>query len=77
MTNSANKKISELTALGTAPATGDVLPITDVSGTPTTKKVTVANLLAATNSSAAITGGSVAGITDLAVADGGTGSSTA
>ena len=43
----ANKKISELTALGTAPATGDVLPITDVSGTPTTKKVTVANLMGA------------------------------
>jgi hypothetical protein len=77
MSNSANKKISELTALGAAPATDDVVPITDVSGTPTTKKVTVANLLAATNSSASITGGSVAGITDLAVADGGTGASSA
>lgn len=43
----ANKKISELTALGAAPATGDVLPLTDVSGTPTTKKVTVANLMGA------------------------------
>ena len=41
----ANKKISELTALGAAPATDDVLPIVDVSGTATTKKVTVANLL--------------------------------
>jgi len=49
----------------------------DVSGTATTKKVTVANLLAATNASAAITGGSVAGITDLAIADGGTGASSA
>ena len=73
----ANKKISELSALGAAPATDDVVPIVDVSGTATTKKVTVANLLGATNASAAITGGSVAGITDLAVADGGTGSSTA
>ena len=43
----ANKKISELTSLGAAPAVGDVLPLTDVSGTPTTKKVTVANLMAA------------------------------
>ena len=49
----------------------------DVSGTATTKKVTVANLLAATNASAAITGGSIAGITDLAIADGGTGASSA
>tara|TARA_R110002020_G_scaffold377451_2_gene588542 strand:+ start:579 stop:1103 length:525 start_codon:yes stop_codon:yes gene_type:complete len=43
----ANKKISQLTALGATPAVGDILPITDVSGTPTTKKVTVANLMAA------------------------------
>ena len=42
-----NKKISQLDALGTAPAGTDILPITDVSGTPTTKKVTVANLMAA------------------------------
>jgi len=40
----ANKKISQLDALGTAPAGADILPITDVSGTPTTKSVTVANL---------------------------------
>ena len=40
----ANKKISQLNALGTAPAGTDILPITDVSGTPTTKSVTVANL---------------------------------
>jgi hypothetical protein len=72
----ANKKISELGALGAAPAVGDVLPITDVSGTATTKKVTVANLLAATNASADITGGSIAGITALAIADGGTAAST-
>ena len=48
----ANKKISALTDLGTTPAVGDILPITDVSdttGSPngTTKKVTVANLVAA------------------------------
>src|SRR5210317_628113 len=48
----ANKKISALTALGATPAVGDIIPITDVSdttGSPqgTTKKVTVANLVAA------------------------------
>ena len=43
----ANKKITALPALGTTPATDDVLPIVDVSGTATTKKVTVANLVAA------------------------------
>ena len=45
----ANKKISQLDALGTAPAGTDILPITDVSDTTgsaqgTTKRVTVANL---------------------------------
>ena len=43
----ANKKITALPALGATPATDDVLPIVDVSGTVTTKKVTVANLVAA------------------------------
>jgi len=43
----ANKKISDLDALGTTPAVGDIIPITDVSGTPTTKSVTVANLMLA------------------------------
>lgn len=43
----ANVKISALSALGTAPAGTDILPITDVSGTPTTKKVTVTNLMGA------------------------------
>ena len=43
----ANKKISELGALGTTPAGSDIIPITDVSGTPTTKKVTVTNLMGA------------------------------
>ena len=43
----ANKKISALDPLNTAPAGTDILPITDVSGTPTTKRVTVANLMLA------------------------------
>jgi len=43
----ANKKISALDALGVTPAVGDILPITDISGTPTTKSVTVANLMGA------------------------------
>jgi len=41
----ANKKISELTALGGTPANDDVVPVVDTS-TSTTKKVTVSNLLA-------------------------------
>jgi hypothetical protein len=40
----ANTKISDLTELAAKPATGDVLAIVDVSGTATTKKITVANL---------------------------------
>ena len=43
----ANIKISDLTALGTTAPNDGILPITDVTGTPTTKKVTVANLMAA------------------------------
>jgi len=48
----ANKKLSSLDALGATPAVGDILAITDVSDTTgsaqgTTKKVTVANLVAA------------------------------
>ncbi len=43
----ANKKITALPPLEATPATNDVLPIVDVSGTATTKKVTVANLVAA------------------------------
>jgi len=42
-----NKKISALDPLGTTPAVGDIIPITDISGTPTTKSVTVANLMLA------------------------------
>ena len=41
----ANKKISELTALGGTPASDDVVPVVDTS-TSTTKSVTVSNLLA-------------------------------
>ena len=48
----ANKKISDLTSLGATPAATDIIPITDVSGTPTTKKVTVANLVSATSAGA-------------------------
>ena len=48
----ANVKISALSALGGTPAGTDVVPITDVSGTPTTKKVTVANLVSATSAGA-------------------------
>ena len=43
----ANKRISALDPLATTPAVGDIIPITDVSGTPTTKSVTVANLMGA------------------------------
>jgi len=48
----ANKKITALTALSATPATDDVLPIVDVSGTATTKKITVANLVSATSAGA-------------------------
>ena len=41
----ANTKITDLSALGAKPATDDVLAIVDVSGTDTTKKITVANLM--------------------------------
>lgn len=40
-------KLSDLPALGGTPATGDELPITDVSAADATKKVTVAELAAA------------------------------
>ena len=48
----ANKKISSLNSLGGTPANDDIIPITDISDTTgsvngTTKKVTVANLVAA------------------------------
>ena len=48
----ANKKISSLNSLGGTPDAADIIPITDVSDTTgsvngTTKKVTVANLVAA------------------------------
>ncbi len=47
-----NKKITALPELSATPASDDVLPIVDVSGTATTKKVTVANLVAAVTVSA-------------------------
>jgi len=44
----ANKKITELTELSATPAGADLLAIVDdVSGTPTTKKISVTNLMAA------------------------------
>lgn len=69
----ANKKISEYTALGAAPATNDIVPIVDVSDTTdaasgTTKKITITNLLTNTYQP---------GGNDVAIADGGTGASTA
>tara|TARA_R110000824_G_scaffold159483_1_gene333879 strand:- start:531 stop:1016 length:486 start_codon:yes stop_codon:yes gene_type:complete len=49
----ANKKITALTELSAGDrATTDVLPIVDVSGTATTKKITVANLVSATSAGA-------------------------
>ena len=46
----ANKKITALTELSAGDrATTDVLPIVDISGTATTKKITVANLVSATS----------------------------
>ena len=77
-------KISEL-ATQASPTTAAVVPIVQSS---TTYKATLATLpistatqtaldLKTTNSAAAITGGTITGITDLAVADGGTGASTA
>lgn len=47
-----NEEISSFTALAVAPASGDLLPIVDISDTAdaatgTTKKITVSNLLAA------------------------------
>ena len=49
----ANKKITALTELSAGDrATTDVLPIVDISGTATTKKITVANLVSATSAGA-------------------------
>ena len=49
----ANKKITALTELSAEDrATTDVLPIVDISGTATTKKITVANLVSATSAGA-------------------------
>ena len=41
----ANTKISALSALNEKPATDDILAIVDVTGTDTTKKITVARLM--------------------------------
>ena len=41
----ANKKISNLPAFSGTPASTDIVPIVDVSGTATTKKVSLANIV--------------------------------
>jgi hypothetical protein len=53
----ADQKISELTALGAAPASGDQIPINDVDVT-TTKSMTVGNLFTAPTFTTSITIGS-------------------
>lgn len=82
----ANTKITSLAELAETPAADDYIPLVDTSdtsmaGTGTTKYVQRSNLtgsIAIQNASAvAITGGVVSGVTDILVADGGTGASTA
>ena len=89
----ANKKITELTSLTTTASGDFLLTVdisdTSQAASGTTKKITVGEVLSApsaigsvTPSSGAFTtitatGGSITGITDLAIADGGTGASTA
>jgi hypothetical protein len=77
-------KISELTTVA-SPLSTDTIPLVEAGATkkatlaslPVSDAVTTALALKTTNSAAAITGGTITGITDLAVADGGTGASTA
>ena len=59
---------------GTAGASGQALVSTGGSSTPTWS--TLGTMAAQNSTTVAITGGTITGITDLAVADGGTGSST-
>ena len=54
----ANTKITGLTELAAQPATADILAIVDVTGTDTTKKITVANLFKS-NALTATTAGTV------------------
>lgn len=68
-----NKKISDLTD-GTAIAGGDV---TEIIRGGVNYKVPVSTMAGQAANAVAITGGSIVGITDLAIADGGTGASTA
>ena len=89
----ANKKITDLPSLsGATSVSADLVPIVDVSADVTssitrgeffvnvpaisvTGAATITGLFSSAN--VAITGGTITGITDLAVADGGTGASTA
>lgn len=79
----ADSKISSLSELATTPASGDLLPIVDVSDTTqgatgTTKKIQITNLTGGkANSGANSDITSLSGITTpLSVAQGGTGAST-
>lgn len=79
----SDTKISALTSLGSLPNDSDVIPIVNSS---TTKKVTRQTFLGVTgtlgtmstqnSNNVTITGGAITGITDIAIADGGTGQST-
>lgn len=81
----ANKKISSLGSLGGTPNASDIIPITDVSDTTgsaqgTTKKVTVANLVAASpvqsvagrTGTVTLSNADISGLGTAAVADTGT-----
>ena len=77
-------KISELISVA-SPLSTDTIPLVEsgvtkkatLASLPVSDATTVALALKTTNSAAAITGGTITGITDLAVADGGTGASDA
>lgn len=77
----ADVKFTGLTALSGSIALTDILAmVDDPSGTPLSRKATftqVKDVVQANLDSVSITGGSISGITDLAVADGGTGASDA
>ena len=77
----ANKKISALTALGTQPASGDLIPIVDIddvtdAATGTTKKVAYSDIVpSATTSVKGLTEVATQAEVDAGTATGGTGAS--